>query len=132
VTCAAKENKMFPKNSGASIAGVVAGVGSMFTVALADVQKGAPASKADLIPAAQLLNGSTGSTSSAAVIAYHLDMISGVDYRAAPDPRPLPRDGLAYPRRDPGMAQLAYWHALPPSGSVLFRVPDLAPRSSSS
>ncbi len=91
---------MFQGNSAATVAGVVAGAGSMFTVAVADVQKGAPASKADLIPAAQLLNGSTSST---AVIAYHLDMISGVEYRPSPDTRPLPHDGLTLPRRAPAV-----------------------------
>jgi hypothetical protein len=86
---------MFPKNSAATIAGVRAG--SMFILAATDVQKGEPVSKVDLIPAAQLLNGTAGST---AAIAYHLDMITGSEYRAAPDTKPLPLDGLTDLRAD--------------------------------
>jgi hypothetical protein len=83
-------------NSVATIAGFM--VGTMLVVAVGGVQKGSPAEQADLIPAAQLVGASLGTgSSSVAAITYHLDMITGADYGAAPYTTPLRLDDLMFP-----------------------------------
>lgn len=78
----------------------------MLTVAYLDVQKGVLAVKADLIPAAQLLNGTIGSSSSTTTaIAYHLDTVSGVGYLPAPYTTPLRLDGVTFPWQAPSLPQ---------------------------
>jgi hypothetical protein len=74
----------------------------MLTVAALQVQQGAPAKDADIIPPVQLATGSTSTTTiatSIGVIFAHQNAISHTEYLAPLPTTPLHLDGLTFTPR---------------------------------
>lgn len=78
-------------------------VSGMLTVAWSEMGHGKPLSEIHLITPASLTIGSTVVFTGAG---YHQNAIIEAEYRAPPDSRPLPNDGVIYPTSLPTPSDL--------------------------